>query len=167
MSDPTPNAKAAEPDDLARPEALARFFHEWYEALAPAYGYKTRDESAVPWDDVPAQNRALMVAVASQVLHHPDSPVAALNGAPATTEDDDEPLCEECGELASLHPSDTPPVLNGAPATPAERAVIDAEREVLEQAMERPAPGSWQATRLSLAIDHLAGLRSERNKNDG
>ena len=57
--------------------------------------------------------------------------------------------------------------LNGAPATPAERAVIDAEREVLEQAMERPAPGSWQATRLSLAIDHLAGLRSERNKNDG
>lgn len=49
-------------------EDLARRFHETYERLAPAYNYKTRVESAVPWDDVPEDNRSLMIAVAAEVL---------------------------------------------------------------------------------------------------
>lgn len=51
-----------------RPEDLARLFHETYERLAPDHGYKTRKASAVPWEDVPAANKALMIAVAGEVL---------------------------------------------------------------------------------------------------
>lgn len=50
------------------PEAVARYFHEEYERLAPSFGYKTREATAVPWEDVPADNKALMVAVASAVI---------------------------------------------------------------------------------------------------
>lgn len=46
-------------------EAIARAFHENYERLAPEYDYKTREASAVPWADVPEQNRQLMVATVS------------------------------------------------------------------------------------------------------
>lgn len=55
---------------MASPDhaATARAFHEAYERLAPAFGYETRPESAVPWDDVPEQNRALMVAVVTEVV---------------------------------------------------------------------------------------------------
>ena len=47
---------------------LAKEFHETYEQLAPQYGYKTRSESAVPWEDVPENNRRLMAAVMSHVM---------------------------------------------------------------------------------------------------
>jgi hypothetical protein len=50
------------------PEELARLFHETYERLAPHYGYKTREASAVPWSDVPANNKALMINVADDIL---------------------------------------------------------------------------------------------------
>jgi hypothetical protein len=50
------------------PEQLARWFHEDYERLAPSFGYKTREASAVPWEQVPDTNRQLMVAVAASVL---------------------------------------------------------------------------------------------------
>lgn len=50
------------------PERLAQLFHETYERLAPSYGYRTREESAKPWDEVPEQNRALMVATCAEVL---------------------------------------------------------------------------------------------------
>jgi hypothetical protein len=49
-------------------EGLARAFHENYERLAPEYGYKTREASAVPWDEVPDANKQLMVATAAAVL---------------------------------------------------------------------------------------------------
>jgi hypothetical protein len=49
-------------------EGLARLFHETYEYLAPYYDYETRKQSAVPWDDVPANNKALMAATARAVL---------------------------------------------------------------------------------------------------
>lgn len=49
-------------------EQLAQFFHETYEQLAPAFGYKTREASAVPWADVPEKNKHLMIAVAGEVL---------------------------------------------------------------------------------------------------
>lgn len=49
-------------------EELARRFHETYERLAPLFGYRTGEASAVPWDAVPDQNKRLMVAVAAEVL---------------------------------------------------------------------------------------------------
>ena len=49
-------------------EGLARLFHETYERLAPDYGYRTREASAVPWEDVPDGNKRLMIATAAEVL---------------------------------------------------------------------------------------------------
>ncbi len=49
-------------------EKLAQLFHETYERLAPSYSYKTRDESAVPWAQVPEMNKRLMIAVCAEVL---------------------------------------------------------------------------------------------------
>lgn len=49
-------------------EELARAFHEAYERLAPQFGYETRPESAVSWENVPESNRSLMIAVAGEVL---------------------------------------------------------------------------------------------------
>lgn len=48
-------------------EELARAFHEAYERLAPSFGYETRKASAVPWEQVPEQNRNLMIAVAGEI----------------------------------------------------------------------------------------------------
>lgn len=49
-------------------ELLARTFHESYERLAPSFGYDTRDDSRQPWEQVPEQNRKLMVATAEAVI---------------------------------------------------------------------------------------------------
>ena len=49
-------------------EEIARAFHEVYENLAPNYNYKTREASAVPWGEVPEQNRALMIAVVAELI---------------------------------------------------------------------------------------------------
>lgn len=48
--------------------ALAKRFHEAYERLAPTFGYNTRAESALPWEQVPLNNRRLMVAVCDELL---------------------------------------------------------------------------------------------------
>ena len=56
-----------EPGELL-PEGLAKLFHDNYERLAPLYGYKTRDESAVDWKDVPSNNKNLMIATCRAVL---------------------------------------------------------------------------------------------------
>jgi hypothetical protein len=68
--------RAADRLQLLGPVALARAFHEAYERLAPDYGYKTREASAKPWAEVPADNRLLMTAVAAEILAM--LPVAAL-----------------------------------------------------------------------------------------
>jgi hypothetical protein len=60
---------------------LARKFHETYERLAPVFNYTTRKDSAVPWEDVPKNNKLLMTAVASDILLYLEKP-----------------LCDECGE---------------------------------------------------------------------
>jgi len=65
-----------EPDSLGRvelnieaeAEKLAERFHETYERLATGFGYKTRGESAVPWANVPAANKALMIATCAELL---------------------------------------------------------------------------------------------------
>jgi hypothetical protein len=46
---------------------VAKAFHEAYERLAPEYGYETRKASAVPWEQVPENNRSLMVAVVRDI----------------------------------------------------------------------------------------------------
>jgi hypothetical protein len=53
---------------LPNAEDVARLFHETYERLAPSFDYRTRRATAVPWDDVPAINKQLMIAVATEVL---------------------------------------------------------------------------------------------------
>lgn len=53
---------------MTEAESVARLFHETYEKLAPTFGYETRKESAVAWDDVPENNRSLMIAVAGEVI---------------------------------------------------------------------------------------------------
>jgi hypothetical protein len=52
-------------------EQLARLFHEKYEELAPNFGYKTRQETSVPWEQIPegSPNKRLMIAVASEIIH--------------------------------------------------------------------------------------------------
>jgi hypothetical protein len=50
-------------------EELARAFHETYERLAPEFGYETRRESAVPWEEVPENNKRLMIAVCEELLN--------------------------------------------------------------------------------------------------
>jgi hypothetical protein len=49
-------------------ESIAKMFHDEYERLAPIFGYKTRKESCVPWEDVPENNRNLMIAVCEHVV---------------------------------------------------------------------------------------------------
>jgi hypothetical protein len=49
------------------PERLAQAFHEAYEELAPQFGYKTREASAVPWADVPENNKRLMIVTCERV----------------------------------------------------------------------------------------------------
>jgi hypothetical protein len=50
-------------------EDVARKFHEAYEELAPSLGYETREESRVPWDEVPGNNKALMIAVVAKLIN--------------------------------------------------------------------------------------------------
>jgi hypothetical protein len=50
-------------------EAIACAFHNQYEAQAPKYGYKTREASAVNWNDEPEQNKQLMISVVAALLH--------------------------------------------------------------------------------------------------
>jgi len=51
-----------------KPERLAEIFHTNYERLAPEFGYKTREASAVEWKDVPEPNRGLMIATCGAVM---------------------------------------------------------------------------------------------------
>jgi len=49
-------------------EEIAAEFHRIYELHAKVMGYATRKESAVPWEDVPEINRALMISVIDDLL---------------------------------------------------------------------------------------------------
>jgi hypothetical protein len=49
-------------------EALACRFHELYESWAPSFGWETQQASRSAWEDVPANNRALMCAVVREVI---------------------------------------------------------------------------------------------------
>jgi len=47
---------------------IAQAFHESYERLAPEHGYETREASAVAWENVPARNKALMIATVLDLI---------------------------------------------------------------------------------------------------
>jgi hypothetical protein len=49
-------------------EDLARKFHDNYERLAPSHSYTTRKDSAKPWEEVPENNRKLMIATCGAVM---------------------------------------------------------------------------------------------------
>lgn len=49
-------------------EELARKMHETYERLAPQFGWETQKRSQKPWEEVPEENKKLMVAVISEVF---------------------------------------------------------------------------------------------------
>jgi hypothetical protein len=53
---------------FATPGEIAQAFHEAYERGAEYFGYKTRPESAVSWENVPENNKALMIATVRGVL---------------------------------------------------------------------------------------------------
>ncbi len=55
-------------------EELASRFHEIYESLAPHFGYRTREASAVPFHQIPANNRRLMIATCSAILKYLQEP---------------------------------------------------------------------------------------------
>lgn len=59
---------AVSPDTQPNAVEVARLFHETYECLAPEHGYRTREASAVPWEEVPESNRMLMVETVAVVL---------------------------------------------------------------------------------------------------
>lgn len=49
-------------------EDLAKRFHYTYEAYAPEFGYETRKETAKPWEEIPENNRNLMIKVCEGIL---------------------------------------------------------------------------------------------------
>lgn len=53
---------------MARAEEVAQAFHQAYESNAPRFNYSTRPASAVPWDQVPENNKQLMVATVAELL---------------------------------------------------------------------------------------------------
>jgi len=53
---------------LSCADELARRFHDTYEKLAPDFGYKTRELSAVAWADVSYNNKQLMIATCKSLL---------------------------------------------------------------------------------------------------
>ena len=55
------------PTPMEIAETLARDFHDTYERLAPQHGYETRRESRTTWEQVPENNRSLMVAVCAEI----------------------------------------------------------------------------------------------------
>lgn len=69
MNTMTPEESARLYAQLA--EHYAQKFHESYERLAPSFGYETREASAVPWEQVPQNNKRLMIAVCAELFGIP------------------------------------------------------------------------------------------------
>ncbi len=52
-------------------ELIAQAFHLEYEQVAKELGYETREESRRPWDEVPIENRRLMIETVNRVIARP------------------------------------------------------------------------------------------------
>lgn len=64
------------------PDKLAELFHETYERLAPAFGWRTKKGCNVPFAQLPQRNKALMVATCQTVLTALRDQGAAANVQP-------------------------------------------------------------------------------------
>jgi len=64
-----------------RAEELARAFHNTSERLAPVYGVSTEDETPIAWEDLPEQERTLMIATATEILKRMQ-PVTQVEAVP-------------------------------------------------------------------------------------
>lgn len=49
-------------------ERIAKRIHATYETLAPRFGWETQARSRERWENVPEENRALMIAVVDELL---------------------------------------------------------------------------------------------------
>lgn len=78
-------------------DEIARAFHATYEHLAPAYGYVTRPESAVDWEDVPAANRELMTHVVGNLVAEGVIAPGSRFGGDEVDDGDSGPICGLCG----------------------------------------------------------------------
>jgi hypothetical protein len=133
-------------------ETLAQRFHEAYERLAPQYGYETREGSSVPWEHVPIENRALMIATCAEVLRATD--LCERCHMPATGSGlafSDGTICNEPRHAGSVPSSTT--------ATPLSEEEIEAIREVATHATSaepRKRKMAWAV------IDRFSALPSSR-----
>lgn len=107
----------ADRDEALTEDRIARAFHETYEALAPTFGYHTRDASAKPWPDVPENNKRLMRATVRHLLNR--GVIRADRVAP------------DRGESPFEHPA----VMDGYPLSPEERRATErvVERAALDE----------------------------------
>jgi hypothetical protein len=65
----------------AQVESIARAFHDSYEKQADEHGWKPQDKTRVAWEDLPEQNRSLMIAVVRELLRDGVIAVGYLNTA--------------------------------------------------------------------------------------
>ncbi len=75
--------KAPTPKPLSEAEELARSFHTLYEHLASDYGYETRLETRVEWEQVPENNKGLMIEVCERILAVRQPTIRALQAEAA------------------------------------------------------------------------------------
>lgn len=64
-----PVDQQSDSNGLLSAEKLAKRFHEKYELLAPYYKYETRLASRTSWENVPENNKKLMIAVCGELLN--------------------------------------------------------------------------------------------------
>lgn len=125
---------------MSKQERLARAFHEAYERLAPSFGYETRRDSAVPWEDVPEPNRSLMIAVAGEVLARPAGTrpqMTTLVCTCSTAEDRrDYPHAEDCA-LMARRPS---PLFDALRRIYTDRDLFGGDLARIDRAVEQDVP---------------------------
>lgn len=68
MTDVYPEVREPCPGVQYTSDQVAEYFHRMYERLAPEFGYKTKEESRVPWENIAPNHRQLMRAVAAEVM---------------------------------------------------------------------------------------------------
>jgi hypothetical protein len=138
-----------------RAAELARRFHEAYERLAPAFGYETRDASRKPWADVPANNKALMIAVCSEMLTASDA-----------REQHDPELGAYLAEMMQPRPMDEPTDADLADARepqPAEGEVLAALKALVYSAhpSKSETPAMFAAWQLAPGVIYRAEYYSQ------
>ncbi len=79
-------------------EARAERLHIAYEQAAVDFGWATQERSRKPWAEVPAANKATMIAALRVVFPCPDCRITLLGECPECLEGCDIATCRDCGE---------------------------------------------------------------------